>query len=163
MVGFNTVADAARRLTAAVRGPKLAVAMSLSRYVLRFAAGFGLAIAGLTLAQHETRANGPHAFYDSEGCDDFGYTHSWSPSGLGTKTEAYVTGTSTGCTWTYLSGHYKDGNGTWHYNLGPGWHQLYITAEAYTDAVEANWVSHSACNPGGTCPGIMWTYTTYPP
>lgn len=53
--------------------------------------------------------------------------------------------------------------GEWHYGVGLGWKHYYLNADSYTDAVEANTVAHSACNPGGSCPGTHWTYTSYPP
>ena len=108
-------------------------------------------------------ATGPYGFYNSEGCDGTGWSYAWPGGGVASQTEAYVSGTSTGCNWTYLSGNYKDDQGDWHYGVGLGWKHYYLNADSYTDAVEANTVANSACNPGGSCPGTHWTYTSYPP
>lgn len=109
-----------------------------------------------------SEATGPHTF-TSEGCDGFGFSDDWSPSGVSSYTEAEVVGTSTGCAWVYLSGNYQDTEEVWHYGEGPGWVENDYVGDAYLDAQAANYVGHSACNPGGACSSAVFAWSSYPP
>lgn len=114
------------------------------------------------LIQHDARATGPY-FFTSEGCDGYGFTDALNPPpGVSSETLAQVSGTSTPCNWTYVLGNYQDTGGNWYYGLGPGWVQSGYVRNAYSDAQAANTVGHSACNPGGTCPNVAYTWTSYP-
>jgi hypothetical protein len=113
-------------------------------------------VAAATPWSGPSSASGPYFFYGSEGCDGHGFTFDFS-RGVASETETHVSG------WTYLSGNYQGTDGQWYYGLGPGWEQYYRADQAFSDAPAANYVRHTACNPGGSCPYTTSAYTSYPP
>lgn len=121
-------------------------------------------VLGLAVALAPIAASGnANTFSNSEGCEGSGLTTETGTNLISSQTSAHVINSSTGCNWVYLVGNYQDTEGTWYYGLGPGWIQLPSKTAGYLDCQAANYVGHSACNPGGPCPYASYIWTSYPP
>lgn len=120
------------------------------------------ALLGLASASLPAMATGPNWFYNSEGCDGYGYTWLSGTNQISSETDAEVIGSSSPCTWEYLNGSYQSTGGNWYF-LGPGWDN---NGTGYYKVVVSNAqhaanVGHSGCNPGGPCTNANFSYTSY--
>ncbi len=115
----------------------------------------------LTLAV-PAMATGPYGFQNSEGCDGTGFTYLQSTNVIRSETDAWLTGTSSDCHYSYLAGNYKSVGGTWVYGVGQGWISGGWNAHNVSNAVEADQVAHSGCSTNTpSCPGVTYAFTGY--
>ncbi|MGB4861242.1 MAG: hypothetical protein WBO97_02180 [Tepidiformaceae bacterium] len=96
--------------------------------------------------------------FTSEGCFAQGDSYAVGSSGY-ILTAAVQSGTYTPCNWTYVSGDFYV-SGAWQYGLGPGWVSGGTASRTVANASSAV-ATHSACNPGGSCPNAAYGYSQF--